>query len=241
MTKRWPGDRTGARDRRLWVWRPILRLVRRTNRFVSEPADIDEAVAGNTAGDRRDVARAASDDLVRLAEIDRPHGRAHFPPCGRGRAGGRAALSRRCAGARLGRPPRGRSGRRAAALALRELKRQLDIGRYRRHDRRLAEARARCGARHRHAGAHFPAGRSCRSRSSPAAASISIPGTAPASASRSDAARSSSAISSACPPTPTTRRWRLRGERSRRGLDDVHRRAYALVGARDPGAELRPA
>ena len=66
-----------------------------------------------TPADRRDVAWATSDDFVRVAQIDRADGRAHFAQRRRRRAGGGAASAWRDAGARLGRarrpqPPQGR-------------------------------------------------------------------------------------------------------------------------------------
>ena len=171
------------------------------------------------AADRRDVARPASDDFLRLAAIDRADGRADFAQRRRRRPGGGAAPARRRAGARLGRPRR-RARAKGGAPALRELLRAARQRRLGGDDRRRAQARARRRARHRHAGAAFRPADRRRRRWSPAGGSISNPGIAPASACRSGAARSSSAISSTSPPTPTRRRWRRRA----RAVEDGARR-----------------
>ena len=42
------------------------------------------------------------------------------------------------------------------------------------------------------------------------------------------------------PEARMKRRWRPRGLAVERGLDEVHGRGYAMVGASDPGADLKP-
>ena len=119
MGERW-GRGAVAQEALGFLLAQYLRLVRRTNRFVREPADLDSCLARPDAGDRRDVAWTASDDLLRLAEIDRAYGRADLAPSRRRRAGGRAAPSRRHARARLRRATgsHSRQGRGAGALTL---------------------------------------------------------------------------------------------------------------------------
>src|SRR6202795_1274545 len=111
----------------------------------------------------------------------------------------------------------------------------------------------------------FRAGRSRRQRWSPAAASISTPGTGPASVSRSggpvaptagvtgrgsdfaswDRASSGKPFGRGAivvgdfidvPADADDAALEVARRTVQSGLDEVHRRAYALVGARDPGA-----
>ena len=176
-----------------------LRFVQRTNRFVSEPADLEPAFRGEDAGDRRDVARPASDAVVRLAQGDRAYGGAHLAQRRRRHAGGGVAAARRHPGARLGRTlrPRSAQGRRAGAARIVARARRRRVGGDDRRRRQASRASPASGSSRWRASRD---GRSCRWRSSPSAGSISNPGTAPASACRSTAARSSSAIPSTCPP-----------------------------------------
>ena len=215
-----------------------LRLVQRTTRFRHEPADLDAAIAGETPlivamwhGQHLMISFAWPASIARMAAL-----------ISRSVDGGAQASALR----RLGvNPVRGSGGRqkrksgKGGAPALRGLVRELDDGTLGRDDRRRRQARAGRRARRRHAGAHVgPADRADRGGDH-GGGSTSSPGIAPASACRSATARSSSAISSTCRATRTTRRWRRRGVKVEQGLDAVHARAYAMVGSRDPGADLR--
>ena len=140
-------------------------------------------------------------------------------------SGGRA---RRCA----------RSG---GVAALREAAQTLADGATRRADRRRAQGRARRRPRHRDAGATLgPADLSGGGRHQPAHRFQLLGPRQPRPAVRARRDRAS-ASRSASRRTPTRRRCEAARLAVQSGLDDVHARAYALVGARDPGAELRSA
>ena len=217
--------------------RALSCLVRRTNRFVMEPADAYDAHRAADAGDRRHVARAAFHDPFRQAAAG--PGREPRLALRRRRAQRhRPAPSRHPRDPRLRRPrPRhpqeGR--RRGPARHAAGACRRRDGG----DDRRHPEDLARLRRRHRDAGAAVgPADRAGRGGDEPAHRFQKLgPGQPrPALRPRRDGAGRSR---SACRATRTTRRSRAARQRVEHGLDAVHERAYALVGASDPGRPRR--
>ena len=145
------------------------KLVKRLNRFVVEPSDLDTCLGAHASRHHGDVARPAPDDPLRPRLADDARLRDGVAPPRRRLAGGGAAPAECRAGARLRRARRqgAREGRRASAHRVaQEARRRRDH----RHDRRRAEGRARLRHRHRHAGAHFrPADRAGGGRHQPAA------------------------------------------------------------------------
>ena len=169
-----------------------LRLVRRTSRFTTVPADLDAFVAG---------------ELPVIAAMW--HGQHLMMPLARPKAMDRLAVlisrhedagAQALAAERLDIiPVRGSGGPadrvyyKGGALAMRELMRQLGSGVSCRHDRRRAEARARRGARNYRAGQGRRVVRSSRPRWPRACASSSTPGIGPRSGCLSAARLSSPA------------------------------------------------
>jgi lysophospholipid acyltransferase (LPLAT)-like uncharacterized protein len=192
-----------------------IRLVRRTNRFILEPNDIDRAIAGQTPlivamwhGQHFMISYAWPRSIARMAALISRHGDGGVNAVALRRLG---VLPIRGSGARAGRM-RGKGG----APAMREMLRALSQG--------ISVAiTADIPKQARVAGAGIVmlarlSGRPIAPTAVvTAVASISSLGIAPASASPLDAARSSSATLSMSPPTPTKRRWNRPARRSRRG------------------------
>jgi lysophospholipid acyltransferase (LPLAT)-like uncharacterized protein len=238
MTKRWPGRALAHETIGLGL-AAYLGLVRRTTSFVSEPADIDKAVAGHTPlivamwhGQHLMISFAWPKSIVRMAALISRHADA-----------GAQAVALRYLGVA---PVRGSGGRpraqhrKGGGIALRELKRQLDAG-------VTIAMTADLPKRPRIAGLGIvmlarlsgrpivPTAVVTRRRfdfNSWDRASLGKP-----------FGRGAIVIGDLIHVAPDADDEALEAARRavEAGLDAVHNRAYALVGARDPGAELRPA
>ena len=217
-----------------------LRLVQRTSRFTTVPADLDAFIKGKMPliaamwhGQHLMMPFARPGTMDRLAVLISRHEDA-----------GAQAL----AAERLGiTPVRGSGGPadriyyKGGAPAMRELLRQLEFGRLRRHDRRRAEARARRRARHRGAGEAFgPSDRADGGRRQPPHP-VQHLGSRHARIAVRAARSSSPAISSAFLADADEAAMEAARLAVEHGLDEAHRQGYAMVGATDPGADLRPA
>ena len=167
MTKRWPGAALAHETIGLGL-AAYLGLVRRTTRFVSEPADIDRAIAGQTPlivamwhGQHLMISFAWPKSIARMAALISRHADA-----------GAQAVALRYLGVA---PVRGSGGRgdrmrrKGGVIAIRELMRQLDAGVSVAMTADLPKRAAHRRPRHRHAGASFrPADHSDRGRHAPA-------------------------------------------------------------------------
>jgi lysophospholipid acyltransferase (LPLAT)-like uncharacterized protein len=238
MTKRWPGTALAHETIGLGL-AAYLGLVRRTTRFVSEPADIDKAVAGHTPvivamwhGQHLMISFAWPRSIGRVAALISRHADA-----------GAQAVALRHLGVA---PVRGSGGRpraqrrKGGVLALRELQRHLDAG-------VSVAMTADLPKRPRIAGLGIVMLARLSGRP--------IVPTAVVSSRRFDFnswdraslgkpfARGAIVIGDFVHVAANADDAALEAARRavEAGLDAVHSRAYALVGARDPGAELRPA
>jgi hypothetical protein len=188
-----------------FLFAAYLRFVRRANRFVQEPADLDEFLARHTPfivamwhGQHLMIPYARTKSIARIAAL-----------ASRSRDAGPQAVALRHLGIMTVRGSGGRPGRvrqKGGAPALLRLKRELDEG-------ATVALTADVPKRPRVAGLGKPFGRGA----------IVVGDFIEVPADADDAA------------LEVARRT------VQAGLDEVHRRAYALVGARDPGAGLRPA
>jgi hypothetical protein len=238
MTKRWPGAALAHETIGLGL-AAYLGLVRRTTRFVSEPADIDKAIEGQTPlivamwhGQHLMISFARPQSMGRIAALISRHVDA-----------GAQAVALRYLGVA---PVRGSGGRgdrirrKGGVFALRELKRQLDAG-------VSVAMTADLPKRPRIAGLGIvtlarlsgrpiiPIAVVTRRRfdfNSWDRASLGKP-----------FGRGAIVVGDLINVAPDADDAALEAARRavEAGLDAVHTRAYALVGARDPGAELRPA
>lgn len=238
MTKRWPGSALAHETIGLGL-AAYLGLVRRTTRFVCEPADIDRAIAGQTPlivamwhGQHLMISFAWPKSIARMAALISRHAD----------AGAQAVALRYLSVA----PVRGSGGRgdrmrrKGGVIALRELKRQLDAG-------VSVALTADLPKRPRIAGLGIvtlarlsgrpiiPIAVVTRRRfdfNSWDRASLGKP-----------FGRGAIVLGDLIHVAPEADDAALEAARRavEAGLDAVHTRAYALVGARDPGAELRPA
>ena len=238
MTKRWPGAALAHETIGLGL-AAYLGLVRRTTRFVSEPTDIDKAIVGQLPlivamwhGQHLMISFAWPKSIARMAALISRHADA-----------GAQAVALRYLGVA---PVRGSAGRgdrmrrKGGVFALRELMRQLDAG-------VSVAMTADLPKRPRIAGLGIvtlarlsgrpiiPIAVVTRRRfdfNSWDRASLGKP-----------FGRGAIVLGDLIRVAPDADDAAL--EVARRaveaGLDAVHARAYALVGARDPGAELRPA
>ena len=215
-----------------------LGLVRRTSRFTTVPDDLDAYI---------------KDDLPLIAAMW--HGQHLMMPFARPATMDRLAVlisrhedagAQAMAAERLGITavrgsggPADRAYYKGGAPAMRELLRQLELGVFGRDDRRCAQARAGGGRGRRRAGQTFrPSDRSDRGGDEPAGAVRHL-GSRHAWIAVRARGGGRGRTSSAFRPTPTTTKSRPRGSPSSGGSTRSHRKAYAMVGAQDPGADLR--
>ena len=215
-----------------------LRLLGRTNRFCTLPADIDAMFDGHVP---MIVAMwhgsAPDDDLVWPKSIKGVVGD-HLSPLGCRRAGGRAASSRRRRGARLGRTRPTISLRKGGVRALIALKRYLDKG-------FSVAMTADVPKKARVAGLGIVtlakiSGRTDRADRRRHLAAFRIQHLGPRQPRQAFwPRRARRRRSHLCPARRRRRNAAGDAQEGRGGLDDAHRRAYALFGAKDPGADLR--